>query len=51
LLKRLLFLHRIFFSSFVKDKLVIVLWLHIWVLYSVPLLHGILNGIFCLNSL
>jgi hypothetical protein len=25
------------FSSFVKDKLVIVVWLHIWVLCSVPL--------------
>jgi hypothetical protein len=25
------------FSAPVKDKLVIVVWLHIWVLYSVPL--------------
>jgi hypothetical protein len=24
------------FSTFVKDKLIIVVWLHIWVFYSVP---------------
>jgi hypothetical protein len=37
LLKRLSFLHRIFFSDFFKNKLGIVVWIHIWILYSVLL--------------
>jgi hypothetical protein len=37
LLKRLSFLHQIFFGAFIKNKVGIVVWIHIWVLYSVPL--------------
>jgi hypothetical protein len=37
LLKRLSFLHRIFLAPLSKKKVGIVVWIHIWVLYSVPL--------------
>jgi hypothetical protein len=39
------------FSSFVKDKLLIVVFLHIWILYSFPLVFmSVFVPVPCLNS-
>jgi hypothetical protein len=38
LLKRLSFLHQIFFGAFIKNKVGIVVCIHIWVFYSVLLI-------------
>jgi hypothetical protein len=37
LLKRVCFLHHVFFGTFVKNRMSIVVWIHTLVLYSVPL--------------
>ena len=39
LLKRLSFLHCVFFVSFVKDKVSIGAWIYLWAFYFVPLIY------------
>ena len=39
LLKRLSFLHCIFFISFVEDKVSIGAWIYLWAFYFVPLIY------------
>jgi len=52
LLKRLSFLHCLFFVSFIKDKVPIGAWIYFWISYFVPLIYisVFVTVLYCLDN-